>query len=70
MVDNGINDEFEKVEDISAFASGEATINTSLREIKIYWKKEANFTVMSYRDSKDYSIIGEIEDTIALLEDN
>ena len=25
---------------------------------------------MSYRNSKDYSIIGDIEDTIALLEDN
>lgn len=60
----------EDVDTISAFASGEATINQALNEISSYWSNEALFTVLSYRDSKDRFIIGDVEDTIAQLEDN
>jgi hypothetical protein len=65
LVDNGIMKEYEKVEEISAFASGEANINSSLNEISAFWLNEAIFTVLSYRDSKDRFIIGDVEDTIA-----
>lgn len=58
------------MEEISAFASGEATINNALNEIANFWAGEAIFTVLSYRDSKDRFIIGDVEDTIAQLEDN
>lgn len=70
LVDNGIQKEFERVDEISAFASGEATINTALHDIANFWANEALFTVLSYRDSKDRFIIGDVEDTIAQLEDN
>lgn len=65
LVDSGIMKEQERVDEISAFASGEATINTALTEIASYWTNEALFTVLSYRDSKDRFIIGDVEDTIA-----
>ncbi len=55
----------ERVEEISAFASGEATINSALNEISNFWMNDALFTVLSYRDSKDRFIIGDVEDTIA-----
>ena len=70
LVENGILKEYERVEEISAFASGEATINTALNEIANFWSHDALFTVLSYRDSKDRFIIGDVEDTIAQLEDN
>jgi len=70
LVENGILKEFERVDEISAFASGESTINTALNEISNFWANEALFTVLSYRDSKDRFIIGDVEDTIAQLEDN
>ena len=62
--------EQERVDEISAFASGESTINTALNDISAYWANEAVFTVLGYRDSKDRFIIGDVEDTIAQLEDN
>ena len=70
LVENGILKEYERVEEISAFASGEATINTALTDIQNFWTNEAIFSVLSYRDSKDRFIIGDVEDTIAQLEDN
>ena len=50
-------------------ASGEAAIEQTLKEIIAVWKT-ASFTVFNYRDTKDRFIIGEIEDTITLLEDH
>ena len=70
LLDFKIDLEFEKVDEISAFASGEATINGQLKEISGFWETQALFTVLPYRDSKDRFIIGDIEDTIAQLEDN
>lgn len=70
LLDFKIDLEFEKVDEISAFASGEATINGQLKEISGFWETQAVFTVLPYRDSKDRFIIGDIEDTIAQLEDN
>lgn len=70
LVENGIQKEYERVEEISAFASGENTINTALSDIANFWSNDALFTVLSYRDSKDRFIIGDVEDTIAQLEDN
>jgi dynein heavy chain, axonemal len=65
----GIDQHYEKIEEISSMASGEATIEQTLREIIAVWK-QANFTVLNYRDTKDRFIIGEIEDTITQLEDH
>ncbi len=70
LLDFKIDLEYEKVEEISSFASGEATINAQLNEISGFWETQALFTVMPYRDSKDRFIIGDIEDTIVQLEDN
>lgn len=70
LVDHGIMKDVERVEEISAFASGEATINSALNDISNYWMNEGLFTVLNYRDSKDRFIIGDVEDTIAQLEDN
>lgn len=70
LLDFKIDLEFEKVDEISAFASGEATINGQLKEIAGFWESQALFFVLPYRDSKDRFIIGDIEDTIAQLEDN
>jgi hypothetical protein len=65
LVDNKILNEYERVDEISAFASGEAAINSALHDIANFWTNEAVFTVLSYRDSKDRFIIGDVEDTIA-----
>jgi dynein heavy chain len=53
----------EKIEEISAQASGEATISSTLNDIIALWK-ETYFTVMGYRDTKDRFIITEIDDII------
>jgi dynein heavy chain, axonemal len=69
LLSEGIDQHYEKIEEISSMASGEATIEQTLREIIAVWK-QANFTVLNYRDTKDRFIIGEIEDTITQLEDH
>jgi len=59
----------EKVEEISAFAAGEASILRTVKEISEMWD-ETFFTVKQYRDTKDRFFITEIDDLITQLEDH
>ena len=63
LLSENIDQHYEKIEEISGQASGEATIEQTLNEIIKMWQ-ELNFTVVQYRDTKDRFIIAEIEDTI------
>jgi hypothetical protein len=59
----------EIVEEISAFAGGEAAILRTIEEIEAKWQ-ETNFTVKDYRDKKGYFYITEIDDLVTQLEDH
>jgi hypothetical protein len=48
----GIENHFDKVEEISAFAAGEASILGTIADIKTCWD-ETSFFVKNYRDTKD-----------------
>ena len=69
LLSENIDQHYEKIEEISSQASGEATIEQTLNDIIAIWK-ETQFTVLNYRDTKDRFLIGEIEDTITQLEDH
>ena len=59
----------DKVEDISAIASGEFTIDQTLKEIINLWN-ETHFVVVNYREMKDRYILGSIEEIMIQLEDH
>jgi hypothetical protein len=63
LVDQGIENHLELVEEISAFAGGEAAILRTIDEIEAKWE-ETNFTVKDYRDKKGYYYITEIDDLV------
>ena len=65
----GINKHAEEVAEISGAASGEAGLETSLRDVAEGWEK-MEFILISYRDSKDVFILGGLDDILVLLEDN
>jgi hypothetical protein len=65
----GIDGHFERVEEISAFAAGEANILKTVQEIQLVWDDTA-FTVKPYRDTKDRFFITEIDDLVMALEDH
>jgi hypothetical protein len=69
LLQAGIDTHFEKVEEISAFAAGEANILKTVSEISAVWD-ETFFTVKPYRDTKDRFFITEIDDLITALEDH
>lgn len=69
LLDEGLADHKEKVEETSAQATGEATITATIEEIKKIWD-ELCFVVMNYRDTKDRFLITEIDDIITQLEDH
>lgn len=62
-------DYLEEIEDISGGAQGEAQIEATMKGVLERWE-EINFTVVSYRDSKDRFIITEVDDLITFLEDD
>ena len=72
---NTLTDEYhamehiEDIEDISGAAQGELQIQNTLNMVVERWE-EVNFTVISYRDSKERFVITEVEDLITLLEDD
>ena len=72
---NTLTDEYhamehlEEIEDISGAAQGELQIQNTLNGVIQRWE-EINFTVISYRDSKERFVITEVEDLITLLEDD
>lgn len=57
------------MEEISAFAGGEAAILKTVSEISDMWQ-DTCFTVKGYRDTKDRFFITEIDDLITQLEDH
>jgi len=65
----GIDTHFEKVEEISAFAAGEANILKTVADISVVWE-ETFFVVKPYRDTKDRFFITEIEELVTTLEDH
>ena len=69
LLQQGIDAHLEKVEEISAFAAGEASILRTVKEISEMWD-ETFFTVKQYRDTKDRFFITEIDDLITQLEDH
>ena len=69
LLQAGIDAHFERVEEISAFAAGEATILKTVADIASHWD-ETYFTVKPYRDTKDRFFITEIDDLITQLEDD
>ena len=66
---DGITQFRDKVEEISAFASGERNIKLTINEIQKAWE-ETYFGVLNYRDMKDRFIIGQIDEAITQLEDH
>lgn len=62
-------DKLEEIQEISDCAQGEANIKSKMDEVTERWDN-TNFTVVSYRDSKDRFIVTEIEDLITQLEDD
>jgi dynein heavy chain len=69
LLEAGIEEHFERVEEISAQAGGEAGILTQIAEITALWE-ETSFVVKNYRDTKDRFFITEIDDLIVQLEDH
>jgi len=63
LLQQGIDNHLEKVEDISAFAAGEAGILKTVTDIQEQWEGTA-FTCRGYRDTKDRYFITEIEDLL------
>jgi dynein heavy chain len=56
-------------EEISGVASGEYALELQLEKIEAGWKN-FNFTLNSYRDSKDIFILAGLDEVLTLLEDN
>jgi len=69
LLQAGVDSHFEKVEEISAFAAGEANILKTVADISAMWE-ETFFVVKPYRDTKDRFFITEIDDLVAGLEDH
>jgi len=70
MLERGIEGHVESVEEISARASGEAGILTTINTVKATWADLA-FVVDGYRGMKDRYIIGkEVEEIMIQLEDD
>jgi dynein heavy chain len=69
LIEAGIADHLEKVEEYSASAAGESSILKTVAEIQTAWET-TNFVVKPYRDTKDRFYITEIEDLVTQLEDH
>lgn len=69
LIEWGIMDIKDKVEEISSTAAGEFSLETTLREIKEKWE-ETVFTLNNYREQKDKFYITQVEDILTQLEDH
>jgi dynein heavy chain len=69
LVERGVLEKKDLVEDVSGRASGEAQIEAQLEAIKKKWS-ELVFEVFPYRDAKDKFIIKGIEDIMTALDDH
>ena len=61
--DHNAMDYLEDIEDISGGAQGEMYIEQTMKVVEERWSA-IDFTVVSYRDSKDRFIITDIEDLV------
>jgi len=68
LLNQGIDAHLEEVEEISAFAGGEAAILRTVSEISAKWE-ETFFTVRAHH-TKDRYFITEIDDLVTQLEDH
>jgi len=59
----------DEIEEISSKASGEATIELQLEEMRKKWL-DLKFEVFPYREYKDKYVIGVVDDIIATLDDH
>eukprot|EP00961_Rhodomonas_salina_P060967 818884-Rhodomonas_salina.1 len=57
------------VEEVSGVASGEYALEMQLEKVDKGWKT-LQFTLNSYRDSKDVFVLAGLDDIFAQLEDN
>ena len=69
LLDYGCLDHMDLVGKLSATASGEAQLEESLIAIEKGWT-DMKFITLSYRDSADVFVLGPLEETSTLLEDN
>lgn len=69
MLNAGIMDHKDFVQEMSATASGEAQLEDSLNKIQQGWEK-IEFIVLNHRDQHGLFILGTVEEIVALLEDN
>jgi hypothetical protein len=69
LIEDGVFRIKDVVEEVSAVASGEMSIETSLKEITEVWSK-TKFETANYRDMRDRFIIGAIDDVLSQLEDH
>lgn len=69
LLDEGALEHAEFIGDTAGMAKGEAELSNSMNEVKERWSVR-EFSVFSYRDSKEYYIIKEVEDVITELEDD
>jgi len=69
LITNNIEHHKDFVEEISARASGEASIESDLERIKKDWS-ELNFVVEPYRTYKDKFILKEVADIVSVLDEH
>ena len=69
LIEYSVLDYSKEVGDISANASGEASLEASLEKIRESWI-ETKFEVLNYRNSNNVYILSSLDDIFTLLEDN
>jgi dynein heavy chain len=69
LLEEGVEQHKERVEEISGQATGEHNIENGITEITDVWDS-LPFVVLNYRDSKDRFLLSEIDDVIVQLEDH
>ncbi|OMJ81043.1 hypothetical protein SteCoe_18549 [Stentor coeruleus] len=69
LIDHGVMQIRDKVEEISATAAGEFSLENTVEEIRQAWST-TNFELSNYREQKDKFYITKVEDTLTQLEDH
>jgi dynein heavy chain len=69
LLKGGIMNQKDSVQEISASASGEAQLESSLDKIKSDWENQV-FTVLNHRDQHGLFILGGLDEIFVLLEDH
>ncbi|KAK3932091.1 Dynein heavy chain 6, axonemal [Frankliniella fusca] len=69
LLEKGLMNFTEQLNDIAAQASSEAALEGLLHKVENAWQ-EAELIVLNHRDQKDVFILGGLEDTFTLLEES